>query len=65
MKIPTGEKIVITCCPTKEKRFVITQKIQSGGLLYTLYSDSGGDYTRLGKTTESPLELEKKYRIWD
>ena len=62
-RIPASETVAVACGKDGADRYIITSKPLGGGTVYTLYEICGNAYRRLGKGP-SPMEVEKKFRIW-
>lgn len=60
--IPKTEHVMTTLCKNGIEIGVIT--VNQMGTTYYLYEAINGDYRKLGKS-DSPLELEQRYKMHD
>lgn len=60
--IPKTERVMTTLCKNGIEIGVIT--VNQMGTTYYLYEITNGDYRKLGKS-DSPLELERRYKMHD
>lgn len=60
--IPKTERVMTTLCKNGIEIGVIT--VNQMGTAYYLYETTNGDYRKMGKS-DSPLELEQRYKMYD